>query len=758
MAKKNKRRRNNAAASSSGRVPQDNKKLAKKSKLNSAQMKEAEATPQSQSRNMIKDGNQGNNVEATPRSQSINKEKNIKDGNQGKNVEATPRSQSRNKEMNIKDGNQGKNVEPTPQSQSRNKEKNIKDDNQGNNFDKKDARKSLNIKSGNKGKGSASEMRVDVEDGKADKGIGGVIFMCNAKTKDDCFKYHVMGVSAMKKDIILGIKPGVKIYLFDVDLKLMYGIYEASSAGGMKLEPVAFGGDFPAQVRFRIYKDCLPLTENLFKRAIQENYDERTHKFKTELTFKQVGQLKKLFTPAPRLHPTSKHSVSYPVSLPPSAAPLPSKEPSREHVGLQYGRSKAGENFSSYGHERERQQHPGRLIMPRDVDSEPRFLTEKEYRSYGLQSAKHLQAFASAVVDRTLDHYESEQGREHLRTNATGITSDAALARKETVLTEPLFPSEREYRTYGLKFRSEIPATVAPAVESGATGISATPTNHGLLNHVKDKYDPYDESTTSLVNRYLSLPRTVVAPVVSYSSTGRESFVCDPYSVIGIKGHTGKFHAENEGAYPPTGRFHAENERAYPPTGRFHTENERVYPPMGRFHTENERYPPTERFYTENERAYPPTGRFHTENERANPSTERFNSENERAYPPTERFNSENERAYPPTERFNSENERAYPPMGRFHSENERAYPSTERFSSENEIAYPLTGRFHTENERAYPLTWRLNTENERAYPPYAPQLPPEYGLKYHHVRDGPRYPALVSSRYSLGKPSAPHR
>ncbi|XP_055813351.1 uncharacterized protein LOC129882886 [Solanum dulcamara] len=702
-SKKNKKKRNNAAASISERVPQDNKtpkelkakgKLAKKSSnLNSAQMKEAVVTPRSQSRN---------------------KEKNIKDGNQGNNVEATPQSQSRNKEKNIKDGNQGNNVEATLRSQSRNKEKNIKDANQGNFFDKKDARKSLNIKSGNKGKGSTSEMSVD---GKAEKDIGGVIFMCNAKTKDDCFKYHVMGVSAMKKDIILGIKPGLKLFLFDVDLKLMYGIYEASSAGGMKLEPAAFGGDFPAQVRFRIDKECLPLPENLFKRAIQDSYDERTHKFKIELTFKQVGQLKRLFTPAPWLHPTSKHSVSEPVNLPPSAAPLPSKEHSREHVGMQYGRSKAGENFSLDGHERERQQHAGHRIMPKEVDSEPRFLTEKEYRSYGLQSAKHLQALASAVVGRTLDHYESEQGREHLRRNPTEVSSDVALARKETVLTEPLFPSEREYRTYGLKARSEMPATVAPGVESGATIISATPTNHGLLNHVKDTYNPYDESTTSLVNRYLSLPRTLVTPVVSYSLTDRESFVSDPCSAIDIRGHTGKFHTENEGAYPPAGRFHAENERAYPPMGRFHTENERAYPPMGRFHTENER-----------------------------------------AYPPTERFHTENERAYPPTERFHTENERAYPPTGRFHTENERAYPPTGRFHTENERAYPPTGRFHTENERAYPPTGRFHTENERAYPPYARQLPPEYGLKYHHVRDEPRYPTLVSSRYSLGEPSAPRR
>ncbi|KAJ8543333.1 hypothetical protein K7X08_005856 [Anisodus acutangulus] len=500
-------------------------------------------------------------------------------------------------------------------------------------------------------------MCVDVEDGKVVKGVGGVIFMCNAKTKDDCFRYNVMGVSAMKKDIMMGIKPGLKLFLFDFNLKLMYGIYEASSAGGMKLEPAAFGGNFPAQVRFRIDKDCLPLPENLFKRAIKDNYDERTHKFKTELTFKQVEQLTKLFRPAPQLHPTFKHSVSEPVTRPPSAAPLPSKEPSREHAyGMQYSRSKAGENFSSYGHERERQQHAGHRIMSREVDSPPRFLTEKEYRSYGLQSAKHLQPTASAVVDRTLDHYESEQGREHLQRSPNSVSSDVALARKETVHAEPLYPSEREYRTYGLKARSEIPVTVAPAVESRTTEISATPTNHGLLNHVKDTFDPYDESTASIVNRYLSLPRTVVPPVESYSSTGRESFASDPYSTIGIRGHTGKFHTENERAHPPTGRFHTETERAYPPMGSLHTENERAYPPTGRFHTENER---------------------------------------------------------------------AYPPMGRFHTENERAYH---------------------------------HVRDEPRYPPYAPQLPPDYGVKYHHVRDEPRYPTSVLSRYSFDGPSAPRR
>lgn len=76
----------------------------------------------------------------------------------------------------------------------------------------------------------------------------GMIFMCTSETKKDCYKYKVLGLPGSKKDAVEKIYTGMRLFLYDIDLKLMYGIYKAAAPGGYNIEPKAFKGQFPSQV------------------------------------------------------------------------------------------------------------------------------------------------------------------------------------------------------------------------------------------------------------------------------------------------------------------------------------------------------------------------------------------------------------------------------------------------------------------------------------------------------------------------------
>ncbi|KAJ8439869.1 hypothetical protein Cgig2_003935 [Carnegiea gigantea] len=127
----------------------------------------------------------------------------------------------------------------------------------------------------------------------------GMIFMCSSETKKDCYRYKVLGLPASKKDIVSKIYKGMRLFLFDVDLRMMYGIYKATGPGGYNIEPRAFRSQFPSQVRFTILNDCLPLAEETFKKVIKDNYYTK-NKFNCQLTNEQVKNLCKLFTEASR--------------------------------------------------------------------------------------------------------------------------------------------------------------------------------------------------------------------------------------------------------------------------------------------------------------------------------------------------------------------------------------------------------------------------------------------------------------------------
>lgn len=106
------------------------------------------------------------------------------------------------------------------------------------------------------------------------------------------------------------------------------------------------------------------------------------------------------------------------------------------------------------------------------------FLTEEEYRNNGLQRGRPV----SAPTDPDVHKREPNNS------------------------ADPYFLSENEYRIYGLRGPQQVMTTNAVVRESGSDlrGPHQVMTSNAVVRESRN--DPYDESTSTLVNRYLGMP------------------------------------------------------------------------------------------------------------------------------------------------------------------------------------------------------------------------------------------------------------
>eukprot|EP00250_Pteridium_aquilinum_P001340 c11550_g1_i1 orf=89-1099(+) len=132
--------------------------------------------------------------------------------------------------------------------------------------------------------------------------LGSVIFGCTHSTYEECVKQLIFGLPPHHISYIKNIQPGMPLFLFRYSDRMLFGIFEADSCGGLNINPYAWtdgnGGktQYPAQVRARVRHVCSPLHERVFKEAIAANYyrEQPTH-FAFELNHVQTDTLLSLF-------------------------------------------------------------------------------------------------------------------------------------------------------------------------------------------------------------------------------------------------------------------------------------------------------------------------------------------------------------------------------------------------------------------------------------------------------------------------------
>ncbi|KAI5071559.1 hypothetical protein GOP47_0013810 [Adiantum capillus-veneris] len=145
--------------------------------------------------------------------------------------------------------------------------------------------------------------------------LAGFIFMCDGRTKYAVCKQKflcTMGSTSRKmyQKIMLRVKPGTKLFIFDYGARLLSGVYEVttfphSSHLSSEHESLSY------KVYFQIYERHQPLEERVFRHAIEENYFS-PGKFHMVLGGDQVKALLALYRS--QRHLQSLNSYKHPFS------------------------------------------------------------------------------------------------------------------------------------------------------------------------------------------------------------------------------------------------------------------------------------------------------------------------------------------------------------------------------------------------------------------------------------------------------------
>jgi hypothetical protein len=152
------------------------------------------------------------------------------------------------------------------------------------------------------------EQRRDLE------AANGFVLLCGNWTERECLERRLFGAPYDEWNRISQIKKGDVLFLLNYQTNRLHGIYEAVGDAELNIEPYAFGGRFPAQVRVRTKLHCSPAGTGALLPLIKRRWIRVSHNgrllFPKKLNYKFVDELYRIFLRIPRL-PTVSVSPAY---------------------------------------------------------------------------------------------------------------------------------------------------------------------------------------------------------------------------------------------------------------------------------------------------------------------------------------------------------------------------------------------------------------------------------------------------------------
>ena len=90
--------------------------------------------------------------------------------------------------------------------------------------------------------------------------VKGQVFASTNKSQEECFKRQLFGTSKLYGASAFRVKKGDFLFLLNLDSDVLYGIFKASSDAGVNIEPEAWKGKYPYQVKVEPVWKITPLT------------------------------------------------------------------------------------------------------------------------------------------------------------------------------------------------------------------------------------------------------------------------------------------------------------------------------------------------------------------------------------------------------------------------------------------------------------------------------------------------------------------